>query len=134
MSLFEAPQFLRRVLLADAVISGATGLLLMLGAGLIEPHTGLPAALLRYAGSSLLPFAAIVCYLGLRATIPTAAVWAVIVYNALWTVDSLVLLATGWIAPTALGYAFVIAQAVAVGALAELQYVGLRQRSRASVA
>jgi len=33
------------------------------------------------------------------------------------------------IAPTALGYAFVIAQAVAVGVFAELQVIGLRRLS-----
>ena len=34
---------------------------------------------------------------------------------------------TGWIAPTVIGYAFIVFQAVVVGAFAELQYVGLRR-------
>jgi len=133
MSFFASPHFLRRVLLADAVVSGATGVLLALGGGLIESYTGLPLTLLRYAGLSLLPFAAIVGWLAARESIPAPAVWAVIAYNALWVIDSIALLLSGWAAPTALGYAFVIAQAAAVGLLAELQYVGLRH-ARATMA
>jgi hypothetical protein len=40
-----------------------------------------------------------------------------------------VLLASGWVAPTALGYAFVLGQALVVAILAECEYLGLR-RSR----
>ena len=56
-----------------------------------------------------------------------------IVANAVWSADSLLLLVTGWVQPTAAGTAFVIAQAVAVAVYAELQFVGLR-RSDAEVA
>jgi hypothetical protein len=130
MSFLNSPHFLRRVLLADAAISGATGALLSLAAELIAARTGLPIPLLRYAGLSLLPFAAIVGAVATRATIPAPAVWAIIIYNALWTIDSLVLLVSGLVAPNMLGYAFVIAQALAVGVLAELQYFGLRRQAR----
>ena len=37
------------------------------------------------------------------------------------------LLLSGWIEPTGLGYAFVIFQAVVVGVFAELQVMGLRR-------
>jgi hypothetical protein len=125
MSFF--PVSLRHALLADAVISGAAGLLMALGAGLLEGLLGVPAALLRYAGVVLIPFAVLVGYLGTRASFPPAAVWAVIAANALWVAGSIVLLASGWIAPTALGYAFIIVQALAVGIFGELQYAGLRR-------
>jgi len=117
----------------DAAVSAATGLLLALGGGLLEPWIGVPAMLTRGAGVSLLPFAVIVAYVATRPTLSRPAVWAVIVYNALWAIDSFALLLFGWISPTALGYAFVAAQAVAVGVLAELQYIGLRN-VRANVA
>jgi hypothetical protein len=55
------------------------------------------------------------------------AVWAVIGLNVLWAVDSFLLLATGWVAPNALGYVFIVGQALTVGVLAELEYVGLRR-------
>ena len=34
----------------------------------------------------------------------------------------------GFVAPTLLGYAFVIAQAIVVGVFAELQFIGLRRQ------
>jgi hypothetical protein len=120
--------FLRFALLADAVASGATGVLAFAGAGILAELLGLPTALLRYAGLSLFPYVAIVAYVGTRATISRPAVWAIIAYNTLWAIDSIVLLASGQVSPTALGYAFVIVQAVAVAGLGALQYVGLRKQ------
>src|SRR5437879_3535424 len=52
-SLSQPTTFLRRVLLADAAVSGATGLMLMLGARLAEGLLGVPAALMQYSGASL---------------------------------------------------------------------------------
>jgi hypothetical protein len=129
----KVTDFLRRALYADAAISGATGLLMMLGAGLLKDILGVPDSLLYYAGLSLLPFAALLVYLATRESLARPVIWAVIVYNALWALDSILLLFTGWVAPTALGYAFVIAQAVVVAIFTELQYLGLR-RSQASYA
>jgi hypothetical protein len=57
--------------------------------------------------------------------------WAVIAYNALWSLDSVVLLLSGWVAPNAFGLVFVIGQALVVAVLAECQYMALR-RSRAA--
>jgi hypothetical protein len=75
----------------------------------------------------LLPFAVAVAWLARRDEVSPAGVWAVIAANALWAVDSVVLLFTGWVAPTMLGYGFIVFQAVVVAAFAELQYVGLRR-------
>lgn len=127
MSSFRPSTFLRNVLLADALISGATGLLMVLGAGFVTEMLGLPETLLRFTGLSLLPFAAVVAWLATREASPRGAVWAVIAFNAAWAIDSIVLLLSGWVAPTALGLAFTIAQALAVLILAELQYIGLRR-------
>jgi len=121
--------FLRLALLADALVSGATGLLAFAGAGILDGLLGLPAELLRYAGLSLIPYAAIVAYVGTRPNVSHAAVWAVIAFNALWSIDSIVLLVSGYVAPAALGYAFVIFQAVVVAGFAGLQYVGLRKEA-----
>ena len=121
------PIFLRRALVLDAVASGATALLMVAGAGLVEGLLGLPAALLRGAGMVLMPYVAFVIYTGTRETISRPAVWAIIVANVLWAAASAVLLVSGWVAPTALGIAFVIAQAVVVALLGELQYMGLRR-------
>ena len=51
--------------------------------------------------------------------------WVVILGNAGWVVGSVLVLLLA--SPTAIGYAFVIAQAVVVVFLAELEYMGLRK-------
>ena len=119
--------FLRNVLLADAIVSGATGALMALAAGILEPVLQVPATLLRIAGLALLPYAAFVAMLARRDVLPRGAVWAVVACNALWAVDCVALLFTGWIYPSVLGVAFVVMQAVVVAAFAELQVVGLRR-------
>jgi hypothetical protein len=119
--------FLRRALMLDAVASGAAGLLMIAGAGLLEGLLGLPAALLRGAGLVLVPYVAFVIWAGTRETVSRPAVGTIVAANALWAAASALLLVSGWVAPTALGYAFVIGQAVVVALLGELQYVGLRR-------
>jgi hypothetical protein len=126
--------FLRRAIQADAAVSGAMAVLLVAGAGLLAPLLNLPEAFLRNTGLVLVVYAALVGFLGTRATMAKAAVWAVIAVNALWTLDSLALLASGWVSPNLLGQAFVVMQAVAVGVFAELQYVGLRRSAGAAPA
>ncbi len=124
--------FLRRVLLTDAAISGAAGGLMILGANVVDRLLGLPPTLLFWAGISLLPFAATLVFLATREAVSRTAVWAIIGVNALWVADSILLLLTGWVAPTGLGVAFIIMQAVAVALFAELQYMGLRRSTTAA--
>jgi hypothetical protein len=125
--------FLRRVLALDAVSCGAMGLGLLLIAPTLASLFNLPVELLREAGLILLPFAALVGFLASRRQPSRIGVWAVIALNAIWVVDSVLLFATD-IAPNALGYAFVIGQAVIVGALTELEYFGLRRASQSVAA
>jgi hypothetical protein len=127
MSYDQSSTFLRRALMLDALASGATALLVIAAAGLLEGFLGLPAALLRGAGLVLIPYVAFVVYVGTREIISRPAVWTVIAANGLWAIASALLLVSGFVAPTALGYAFVIAQAVVVALLGELQYMGLRR-------
>ena len=49
--------FLRRALLLDAVVSGAVGLVMMLGSSFLSNFLRLPVNLLFVAGLILLPFA-----------------------------------------------------------------------------
>lgn len=120
--------FLRRVLALDAVTSAAMGALVLLAP--LSSLLGLEPSLLKWAGLSLLPFAAFVGWLATRETPPRLGVWAVILINALWVIDSFALLATGWSDLTLLGRGFVVFQAVAVAVFAELEYFGLRRSSR----
>ena len=129
MSTVHPSPFLRKALLLDAAASGATALLLIAGAGLLDTLLGLPVALTREAGLILVPFVALVAWVGTREHASRAAVWTIIVANALWVAASLGLLVSGWVAPTALGYAFVIAQAAVVALFGELQYAGLKRQT-----
>jgi hypothetical protein len=124
---FQSPGFLRRVLLADAVSGLAMGALLVLGAGMLEPLLGMPAALLREAGLVLLPIAAFVGYAGMRKALSRRMVWAVILCNALWVADSFFLLFSGWVSPTLLGQVVVVGQAIVVAVFAELEFFGVRR-------
>jgi hypothetical protein len=128
-SQLQSATFLRTVLLLDAAASGATALLLIAGAGLLEGLLGLPVTLMREAGLVLVPYVALVAIVAMRERIIAGAVWTIIAANALWAVASACLLMSGLVAPTVLGYAFVIAQAAVVAVLAELQYVGLTRQA-----
>jgi hypothetical protein len=126
MSITYSAKFLRIVLLIDAATCVATGLLMMLGADIVARLTAIPAPLLLYAGLSLFPVAIFIALVGTRERLAPPAVWVVIIGNALWVAGSALLLFGGMIAPNALGYVFIGAQAAAVAVLAELEYFGLR--------
>jgi hypothetical protein len=119
--------FLRRALLADAIFSGVSAGLLTFGAGELAPLTHLPETLLRETGLFLILYAALVGWLGTRPAMPKALVAIVIAGNAAWTLASIALLFSGGVTPNLVGEVLVAAQAIAVGALAELQYIGLRR-------
>jgi len=125
---FTAPSpLLRKALLADALLSGITGLILLLAAGPLATLEGLPVGLLRWSGIILIPFAAFVAWLGTRERVQRPLVFAVVACNALWALDSVLLLVTGWVEPTILGEVFVLGQAAVVAVLAELEFIGLRR-------
>src|SRR5713226_7174824 len=126
--------FLRRAILADAVFSGVSAVLLTFGAGALAPWLNLPEALLRETGLFLIAYAALVGWLGTRQAMPKMLVMIVIAGNAARTLASIALLFSGAVTPNLLGEAFVAIQAIAVGALAELQYIGLRKSGGALAA
>jgi hypothetical protein len=131
--MINASPFLRRALLADAVFSGVSAIVMMLGAGALASFLHLPEALLRETGLFLVAYAALVGWLGMRPSVPKALVMIVVVGNAAWTLASIALLFSGAVTPNLLGEIVIIAQAIATGAFAELQYIGLR-RSGGTVA
>jgi hypothetical protein len=134
MSTIVNSRLLRGSLLADGLVSGAMGLLLLAGGGLLAGLLGLPEPLLLGAGLVLLPFAAAVLWLGREPLANLAGVKAVIGVNIAWVASSVLILVAGWIAPSGLGIAFVVAQALAVAVLGELQYLGWRRVSRRTAA
>jgi hypothetical protein len=131
MSLLRSPNLLRYALVADAVASGASAVLLLAGAGYLAAPLGLPEPLLRWAGVILVPFVVLVGGLALRKQPDEGAVWAVILLNVAWVAASAFVLFSGVVSPTPLGYAFVAAQALAVLAFADFQFFGLRNAAPA---
>ena len=127
MSINASVEFLRRVLFADALSSAAMGVVLCLFNDQAASILNLPAELLSQAGLGLLPFAAFVAFVASRAIPSRTAVWIIMALNAVWIVDSVLLLFGGWVQPNLLGQAFIVTQAVFVLVLTELEYMGLKR-------
>lgn len=122
---------LRGALLADAIASGAMGLLLAIAAVPLAGLLALPDALLRETGLLLIPYALFVGYLGSRLRLPVTLAWLIVAGNAVYTLASFALLLGNWLSPNLPGELFIAAQAIVVGVLAELQYVGARKSAPA---
>ena len=119
--------FLRRALIADAVFSGVAAPGFTFGAGAFAALFNMPEAFLREVGLFLIAYAAFVGWLGTRQAMIKPLVLLVVIGNAAWTLGSIALLFSGAVSPNALGIAMVVAQAIATGVFAELQYIGLRK-------
>jgi len=131
--MIQPSQLLRRALLADALFSGVSAVGLTLGAGAFAALFNLPEALLRESGLFLIAYTALVGWLGTRAAVPKLLVVLVVVGNAAWTLASIALLFSGAVNPNLPGELVVVAQAIATGVFAELQFIGMR-RSAGAVA
>lgn len=125
-SIFASPRFLSRVMWVDAASCAATGALQVGLTDALARLTGLPAGLLLGSGLFLLAYAAAAAAMAGRATPPRTLIGLVVVGNFAWAAGCAALLASGLFAVTALGMAWVIAQAVTVVLLAEAQWMGLR--------
>jgi hypothetical protein len=132
MSVFTSPRFLPHVMWADAASCAATGALQVAFTDALAALTGLPAALLMGTGVFLLAYAALAAFMASRSTPPRTLIGLVVAGNFGWAVACIALLVSGMFAVTALGVAWVLAQAVCVVVLAELQWTGLRRTRRTS--
>lgn len=120
-------RFLRHVLFADAASCLGTGALQLMFNPQLAPVLNLPAALLGGTGWFLLVYGALVGYTATRDPLPRLPVWLFMGGNALWAVACAGLLGSRWLAPTAWGAAWILAQAAVVAVLALLQWNGLRR-------
>lgn len=123
MATIPLSPFLRRVLAADAASCLGMGVLCAAGAGALAGPLGLPRALLLEAGLVLLLCAAAIGWLASRRDAPRGLVLSVIAGNVAWVLGSLLLLVSPF-----------VAQAAAVAALAELEWIGLRRAGATAVA
>lgn len=126
---FNELSLLRKVLMADAAISGMTGALMAAGAGFLNNPLGISENVLVVAGIGLLPFAVFVGWLAGQNNPAPSSLKTVAAINVAWVIASITILVAGIVTPTALGVAFVIAQAVVVAFFAEAQLFSLKRRS-----
>ena len=125
MSQLFVSSFLRRVLVADAVVSLAVGAVMAVGGVWLQAWLQLPAVLLVPAGLSLFVYAAGVAWLSRQERVPRAAVWLVIACNLMWAVHCIAIAAGPWFSPSWLGKAFLGANVLTVLVFAELEFIGL---------
>jgi hypothetical protein len=119
---------LRLALKADAVITGANALAYLAAFAVLDSWLGVPTAALLGVGAFLAIYSGLVWRLATRPSMPTPAVAAVIAGNALWAVDSLIVLALDAFSPTLAGQVVIAVQAVGVAGFAAIQYLGLRRQ------
>ena len=122
MSEITSPAALRYKLLADAAVCVVVGVLLVLGAGALAPLVRLPRPLLFWVGVILLPVAAANAWLGSRLRAPRRPLLAMVLWNALWAIDSVLAVLFDWVPPSVIGTTIVLAQALAVALLAYAEY------------
>jgi hypothetical protein len=129
MNPIASPRFLPAVLWADAASAAATGALHAAAAPWLAPVLGLPQGLLSTSGWVLFAVAAFAAWLARGRPVPRAGVLLLVGVNVAWVVGCIELLATG-AAATSLGHAWLVLLAAAVGALAVLEWAGLRRAPR----
>jgi hypothetical protein len=120
---------LKPLLVLDAATCAAMGVVLLSGSAPVAEVTEIPAGLLFWAGTSLIPIAAFMAISSRTTPVPGWAATLVVVGNLLWAAASIFLPASGLIAPNALGWAFLVGQAGVVAILAKLEFDALRGRS-----
>ena len=128
----RSPSLLRKALWFDALSVAGMGLVLLLGAGLLQPLFGLEAGFLRAVAALLLTFADFIAFVASREPIARVAVRWIVALNEVWVIASFAILLFGWVQPTTLGTAFVIAQALVGGAVAAAEFVGLKREAAAA--
>jgi hypothetical protein len=113
---------LANLLTLDACTCAVMGVALGLLHTPVGAWTAIPAALLFWAGMTLLPVAAFMAIAARMQPIPTLAAHAVVGGNVAWILASLALPIIGAISPNPFGWAFVIVQAVVVASLTTAEY------------
>jgi hypothetical protein len=118
---------LRTVLLVDAATCALMGVVLVAAATALAPLLALPRPLLVYAGVILFPTAAFITWAATRGKPPEWATALVIAGNVIWIVASAALLAGPWVSPNLPGNVFIGTQAIGVGALTTLEWMGVKR-------
>lgn len=122
-------RLLRTVLKVDGVVCATVGVVCAAGVSALDGLLGIPAGWLFGIGLLLVACGAALWWMSVSAA-PAAYGRAAVAANLAWAAASVVVIVAGWWPLTGIGVAVVIAQAVAVVALAEMEYFGLRRIGR----
>jgi hypothetical protein len=123
----ERGMLLRRALQANALFCALSGIALAAGATPLGVLFGMPAFYLQVLGVILLPYTAFIGYGATRPALDRRIAWISTIVDALWAIDSLILLATGFLLLTTTGWWFVLIQALIAADFAIVQYAGMRR-------
>lgn len=134
MNILIPSPLLRKALVADAVVSGASALLQVSLPGTLAGFTALPVALLSGTGIFLVAYTALLIAMARSATLHATLVWLVVIGNLLWALGCAALWAGGAVTPSLVGGMFLAAQMLAVLVFAALEFAGLRASVPASSA
>lgn len=118
--------FLRAVIGLDAAVCGLLGVAFAAGGAAAADMTGLSLAFTRPLGLFLVAYAALLVWMALKAQLPRPAVWGLAAFNALWTVESVLIVALGWVAPNPTGETLLYLQAAGALGVAAMQVLALR--------
>ena len=124
--------WLKIALRADALVSGACGVLQLAAADRLATLLELPRSLLLGSGEFMLVYALALLLMASRPRLPSALVMIIVVGNLLWAAACVALPLEGALALNALGWAFLWVQAAAVAVLAVFQWLGLRRSADAA--
>lgn len=128
----QLSNFLRSVLKLDAASCLGMAAAVLPFAVSLETPLGIDTRILQGAAATLIPIGLFILWIGSRRESPAGFVLLVIVGNLGWTAASLVA-AASLIGITPLGQAAVVGQALAVLALAIMEWAGLRSSQKANL-
>lgn len=118
---------LRFALVADGFGCIALGIAGFPLAGWLASVLGMPAALFLAVSAYLVAFGGAETFVGTRRAPRRRDVVALIALNAMWVLDSAIVLAAGWFSPTTAGMVTVEVLAVGVAGVAALQTFAYRR-------
>ncbi|MGW2087421.1 hypothetical protein [Streptomyces sp. NPDC001880] len=123
----RSDRLLRFALVTDVILTGSNGIGYLGLATVLDPFLGVPRSVQYPVGVFLTVYALWLLTVSRRENISRGAVGVVIALNAAWAVAGVVAVAVDALTATGAGNVWIVFQALTVGAMAALQYAGLRR-------
>ncbi|MFE7105669.1 hypothetical protein ACFU98_10405 [Streptomyces sp. NPDC057575] len=123
----RSDSLLRFALLADVVLTGANGIGYLALATVLDSFLGVDRSVLYPVGVFLTGYALWLLTVARREDIGRGAAAVVIALNTAWAMAGVAAVAVDTLTATGAGNVWIVFQALTVGAMAALQYAGLRR-------